>query len=117
MSLTLASGILAQLTPAASSLAVLYTAPANVTTAVSVVACNRNGIQAKIRIAVTISGTTTYLEYDEPLAPAGQQGGSYCLRAIPIQAGGIVKVYADQTNVDFTAMGYDDPQSFIALEA
>ena len=117
MSLTLNSGILAQSTPPAASLTSVYTVPANLLASTAINVCNRNTGAVKIRIAVTVGATTTYLTYDEPLPPVGQQGNNFCLRAFPVQAGAILQVYSDLTNVDFTISGFEQPQNFVALDS
>ena len=117
MSLILNSGLLGQSTPTALGSAFIYTVPANVTASVALSACNKAATASLIRVSVKLGAVTSFLAYDEPLPPAGQQGNQFQMRAIVLQAGAQLQVYSSTGNIDFVASGYEEPANFTSLDA
>lgn len=113
------SGIVGQLpsNAAGGSLATLYTVPAGASIALTITAVNRgtNGAGAAITIAVSNGTTQTFLENTLPLAPVGQQGSSYTIRALMLGPGHSVLVQNTNAVVDFTAIGVTAPSNVTTI--
>lgn len=117
MALNQTVGVLGQSTPAATTLTTIYTAPTNIAASAAVNICNRGTGSVLVRVAVRKGSTTTYLLYDEPLAPAGVSGHSAELRAVVLGPGDLLQAYVGATNVDFSVTGFEQPANFMALDA
>lgn len=113
------SGILGQVanSPAGGPLTQLYQAAAGANAALSITACNRNpNVAANITIvAQSSTGTQTSLEISLPLAPAGQQGSSYTMRAVVIGPNQQILVQNANAAVDFTAFGDTSPNNVAVI--
>jgi hypothetical protein len=113
------SGILGQINSnaAGGSLTTLYTVPAGTSASLSVTACNRGTQAAAITIVAQVSagGTQTLLENTIPLAPAGQPGSSYNMRALPLGPGQAILVQNTNAVVDFTALGVTSPSNVTTI--
>lgn len=101
--------VLAQVTPAATTLTTLYTVPAATSTVVSsIVICNQSGAQITFRISIQIAAAADnakqYLYYDLPLL-----GNDTFIATIGVTLAttDVIKVYANGTSVSFSAFGVE----------
>lgn len=98
----MATLIFNQSTPAATTLTSLPAVTTGKKAICNINVCNTGAAQAKIRIGITVGATTTYLEYDTPLAAAGSVGNVLERTGLKLPAAAVVKVYTDLATVDFT---------------
>lgn len=117
MAFTQSSGVLGQLASnaAGGTLATLYLVPAGTTSALSITACNKGSASASVTIVLQSGATQTYIENTLPLAPVGQQGSSYTVRAILLGPGQSVLVLNTNAVVDFTAIGVTSPSNVTTI--
>jgi hypothetical protein len=99
--------VLGQQNPAAATTTTLYTVPAANSAVVSTVnICNLSTTGSTFRLAVSPSGATLsnthFLAYDIPIA--GQDSISLTV-GMSLAATDVVRVYANNTSVSFTAFG------------
>lgn len=103
----MASGILGQSAPAASTFTTVYTVPASTTSTFTVSIANGNAFSITVRLAVAASGTPTsaeYLEFDSPI-PANsvlERSG------IVAQAGKQIVAYTSATNTSVSVYGFEE---------
>lgn len=107
----MASGILGQSSPAATTLTSVYTVPANTLSILNITVVNRSTTTAgNIRIALSATGTPTdseYIEYDANILPTGVLERT----GIALDEGKRVVVYASST--DFSVSVYGLEQSTV----
>jgi hypothetical protein len=99
--------VLGQQNPAATTLTTLYTVPASNSAVVSTVnICNLSTTGSTFRLAVSPAGAAIanshYLAYDTPVG--GQDSISLTV-GMSLAATDVVRVYANNTSVSFTAFG------------
>jgi len=101
--------VLAQLSPAATTLTTLYTVPgATQTTVSSVTVCNQNATSITFRVSVAVAAAADnvkqYLYYDQTLA-----GNSTFIATIgmTLAATDLVRAYASTTGVSFNLFGVE----------
>ena len=102
----MATGILGQSAPSASTNTTVYTVPVSTTATFNVSFCNTGTNPANIRLAVCASSTpasSEYLEYDYNLLANGVLERS----GIVAQAGKLVVVYTDTASVAVSVYGYE----------
>jgi hypothetical protein len=102
----MASGILGQSAPSASTNTTVYTVPALTTATFNVSFCNTGTAPANVRLAVCTSSTpaaSEYLEYDYNLLAGGVLERS----GIVAQAAKLIVVYTDTANVAVSVYGYE----------
>jgi hypothetical protein len=95
------TSILTQGTPAANT-ALTYTVTAAKKGLVDINACNKGTTVANLKIAIITGGTTTYLEWQTPLAGAGSGLNSFERTGRKYPAGTVVSVQSDSASVDWT---------------
>lgn len=102
----MASGILGQSAPSASTNTTVYTVPSSTTATFNVSFCNTGTSPANVRLAVCASSTpaaSEYLEYDYNLL-----AGSVLERSgIVAQAAKLVVIYTDTATVAVSVYGYE----------
>lgn len=88
-------------------LTALYTTPLGVVTTLSVSVCNTNGFVETFRISVALAGAVDslkqYLTYDKTLAA----NESDSVDGIYLKSGDVVRVYASDVAVVFSAIGME----------
>jgi hypothetical protein len=102
----MASGILGQSSPSATTNTTVYTVPAVTTAAFTVNICNRSGSPITARVAVASSGSPTdseWIEYDASI-PAN---GVLERTGIVAQAGERVVVYVSAATASVNVYGYE----------
>ena len=90
---------------------IVYEIPVGFTWTGKINFCNRNATQAKIRLAYgtgSSGASGEYIEYDAPLAPAGNLGNVIERNGEVLQAGQRILAYSDSSNVDVTVQGYEE---------
>lgn len=103
----MATGILGQSSPAATTNTTVYTVPAATTATFNVSIANTTGNIIAVRLAVASTGTpaaSEYLEYDTAL-PAN---GVLERTGIVAQAAERVVVYASATGLSVSVYGYEE---------
>jgi len=103
----MATGILGQTTPAATTNTTVYTVPASKTATFNVSMVNTSTGLIAVRLAVSSTGTpatSEYFEYDTLLPANGvlERGG------LVAQTGENVVVYASATGVSVSVYGYEE---------
>jgi hypothetical protein len=112
MAFTQTDGILNQLpnNAAGGSLVQLYSPPTNANASFSITCCNRSTTtSAQVTIVAQVGSTQSNLENLVSLAPAGNPGSSFTLRAVVLGPNQAILVQNTQAAVDFTAIGYTEP--------
>lgn len=103
----MASGILGAQNVGALVNTTVYTVPAGKVATVNINICNRNSGVAKVRVALSATGTpgnAEYVEYD-----AGIAGNGVLERtAFVLDAGKNVVVYSDTANVSVVVHGFEE---------
>lgn len=94
---------LQQLSPSATTLSALYTCPSSTQAVISsLIVCNQNSSTVHFRISVAINGAADnvkqYLYYDMPLFKNDTFAATL---GVTLNAGDVVRVYTDTTNVSF----------------
>ena len=102
----MASGILGQSAPSATTNTTVYTVPASTVSTFNISVCNTSSASIAVRIAVANSGTPSiaeYLEYNAVIPPNGvlERGG------IVANAAKNVVVYASAAGLAVTVYGYE----------
>ncbi len=99
------SGLLGQLAPGAGSWQDLYTCPASTICTLRVIVSNRAGADTSFRVAASKDGDVIANEHwlapDKPIA--GNDTGATI--GFVISSGDVVRVYAGNANLSFTATG------------
>lgn len=102
----MASGILGQSAPSATTLTTVYTVPDSTLSVVNINVSNRSSASATVRIALSATATpenSEYIEYDAPLP-----GNSVLERTgIALGAGRRVVVYASTANCSVNVYGLE----------
>lgn len=101
------SGILGQGSPSANTDTTIYTVPAGLVAAVTIIAVNRSITEAKLRVALATTGTPGVAEYIEWDAVVPAHGGTYERTAPIMNAGRRVVVRDDQGTVSYTVSGFE----------
>jgi len=101
--------ILAQLSPAATTLTTLYTVPAATSAVISsLVICNQNVTTINFRISLAIAGAANnvkqYIYYDLPLLA---NDTFIATIGISLATTDLIRVYSDTTNVSFSVTGVE----------
>ena len=102
----MASGILGQSAPSATTNTTVYTVPAATTSVVNVNVLNRGSGAATVRIALAASGTPTddeYIEYDATVPPKGVLERT----GIALDAGKLVVVYTSTADTSVNVYGLE----------
>lgn len=102
----MASGILGQSAPAATSLTTIYTVPANNYAVFNVTVANRGTTATTVRLAMAAAATPTtaeYIEYDSSVPGNGVLERT----GLVMQAGKRLVVYAGNANLAFSAYGIE----------
>jgi len=99
--------VLAQSSPAATTLTTLYTVPSVTSTVVSTIAvCNRSASSSSFRVAVRPLGAALsnqhYLNYDTTVPP---NDTIFLTIGMTLAATDIVSVYSSSTNLSFSMFG------------
>jgi hypothetical protein len=103
----MASGILGQAAPAATTNTTVYTVPVDKTATFTVTFCNRDVTAATVRLAIAATGTpanSEYLLYDFSL-PAN---GTIEKAGIVANVGENVVVYASSATTSVTVYGFEE---------
>ena len=104
------SGLLGQVVPPANTWTDLFTVPVNTVTTMRVIVTNRNGADATFRVAASKDGDAIedkhWLAGNKPIA--GDDTGATI--GFVVSSGDIVRVYASNTNLSFTATGETRPE-------
>ena len=103
----MASGILGQSAPSATTNTTVYTVPSAKTATFNVSVCNRGTTVANIRVAVSATGTPSnaeYIEYDTEI-PANSV---FERTGLVAQATKNLVVYADSANLSVSVYGYEE---------
>ena len=102
----MASGILGQSAPSATTNTTVYTVPAATTSVVNVNVLNRGSGAATVRIALAASGTPTdseYIEYEATIPPKGVLERT----GIALDAGKLVVVYTSTGDTSVNVYGLE----------
>jgi len=104
----MASGRLGAANVAAITITDVYTVPASTLTSCNINICNRNTTEAKIRIAISdtsvTQGTDEFIEYDTSVPGNGVLERT----ALLLDAGKILTVYSDVSNISAVVMGVEE---------
>ena len=107
----MATGKQANTALTASVWSVVYTIPTGYVWTGKINFCNRNATVAKIRLAYGTGSSGSageYIEYDTPLAPAGNTGNVLERTAEVLQADQRILAYSDLSDVDVVVQGYEE---------
>ncbi len=102
----MATGILGQAALTAATNTTVYTVPATTFTVMAVSILNRGTTVASVRVALAASATPTnaeYIEYDAQIGPNGVLERT----GIMMNAGKLLVVYANSSNISVTAFGIE----------
>ena len=102
----MATGILGQAALSAATNTTVYTVPATTFTVMGVSILNRGSTVTTVRVAFAASATPTnaeYIEYDAQIGPNGVLERT----GIMMNAGKLLVVYANSSNVSVTAFGIE----------
>ena len=102
----MASGVLGQVSLAATTYTSVYTVPVTTLSYVNVNIANRNTTNVAVRVAITTGATPTtaqFIEYDVDIAPNGVLERSGLVMDTCKQ----LVVYSDTTNVSVTIYGVE----------
>jgi hypothetical protein len=99
--------VLAQNSPAATTLTTLYTVPGATSTVVSTISvCNRSASSSSFRIAIRPAGASIanqhYLNYDTTVPP---NDTIFLTIGVTLATTDIVSVYSSSTNLSFSMFG------------
>lgn len=105
--MAIAQKIVGQSAPSSTTETTLYTVPARTSTVINgLVACNRGGTATTFRVSVHVGGASTankdYIYYDVPIAA---YDSFYSTIPIAMNQGDVIRVYAGNGNMSFTAFG------------
>lgn len=103
----MATGILGQASPAATTNTTVYTVPVSKTATFNVSIVNTASATATVRLAIAATGAPTtaeYLEYETALPPNGVLERT----GIVAQAAENVVVYASATGLSVSVYGYEE---------
>jgi len=103
----MATGILGQVSPAATTNTVVYTVPSATTAVATISIVNTTVLSIAIRLAIASSGTPTtseYIEYDTIIPANGMLERS----GIVMNATKAVVVYAASTGLGVSVYGYEE---------
>lgn len=104
----MSSGVLGQVSIAATTNTTVYTVPASNLTYANVNITNRNTTNISVRVAITTGTDPTvaqYIEYDVDIAPNGVLERS----GLVMEATRRVVVYSDTPNVSCSVYGVEQP--------
>ena len=104
----MASGILGQSAPSATTNTTVYTVPSAKVGTFSINVVNRNITTATIRIAISATGNPSASEWIEYGAGVLASGGVLERTGLVAQAAKNVVVYSDVANTSFTIYGYEE---------
>ena len=102
----MASGVLGQVSLAATTYTSVYTVPVTTLSYVNVNIANRNTTNVAVRVAITTGATPTtaqFIEYDVDIAPNGVLERS----GLVMDTGKELVVYSDTTNVSVAIYGVE----------
>lgn len=102
----MASGVLGQVSLAATTYTSVYTVPVTTLSYVNVNIANRNTTNVAVRVAITTGATPTtaqFIEYDVDIAPNGVLERS----GLVMDTGKQLVVYSDTTNVSVAIYGVE----------
>ena len=99
--------VIAQLSPAATTLTALYTVPAATATVIStIIVANRANANRSMRIAIAVAGEADnvkqYIAYDTAISGNGVQEFTV---GLTLGAGDVVRVYGSTADLTFSAFG------------
>lgn len=102
--------VLAQVSPAATTLTTLYTVPSSTSTVVSsIIICNSNSSTVTFRVSVAVAGAADnvkqYLYYDLPLLA---NDTFIATIGCTLATTDVVRCYASSTNVSFQMFGIEN---------
>lgn len=103
----MASGILGQSAPSAATNTTVYTVPAATVATFTLSIVNRGGSVAKVRVALSASGTpgnSEFIEYDTTLSSSGVLERS----GIVMGATKNVVVYSDSADLSVSVFGFEE---------
>lgn len=103
----MATGILGQSAPAATTNTTVYTVPSATVATFNISIANTSSLAILVRVALASTGTpaaSEYIEYDTIIAPSGilERGG------IVANAGENVVVFASASGLSVTVYGYEE---------
>lgn len=103
----MATGILGQSAPSATTNTTVYTVPVATVATFNISVCNRSASTISVRVALAGTGTpaaSEYIEYDAPIPPYGvlERGG------LVANAAENVVVYASAAGLSVTVYGYEE---------
>jgi len=105
----MASGILGQVAPGATTATTLYTCPSSTKTVLNILLCNRGATSATFRIALRKSGAALanehYVVFDETIAANKPYEVTV---GISVAATDEVEVFASSANLSFSAFGDEE---------
>ena len=90
---------------------IVYEIPVGYTWTGKVNLCNRGATQALVRLAYGTGSSGSageYVEYNAPLAPAGNLGNVIERNGEVLQAGQRILAYSDSNDVDVLVQGYEE---------
>jgi len=105
----MALGILAQLSPAATTLTTLYTSPSNTKGMCEVIVTNRDTGSGSFRVALSPDGATVaneqYIAYDKAVA------ANDSIASVPfsLNSNDVVRVYSDSGLISFSLVALEGP--------
>jgi len=102
----MATGILGQSSPAATTLTTVYTVPASTTATFNINVVNRGSVFSTVRLAIASASTPVdneYIEYDAIIPGNGVLERT----ALVAQAAERVVVYAGNANLSINVYGYE----------
>lgn len=102
----MASGVLGQVSLAATSYNTVYTVPSQTLSYANVNIANRNTTNVSVRVAITTGATPTvaqFIEYDVDIAPNGVLERS----GLVMDTGKQLVVYSDTPNVSVSVYGVE----------
>jgi hypothetical protein len=103
----MASGILGQSAPAATTNTTVYTVPVDRTSTFTITICNRDVVAATVRLAIAATGTPAvaeYLLYDSVLPASGSIEKSGVVAGV----GENVVVYASSALTSVSVYGFEE---------
>ena len=104
----MASGILGQSAPSATTNTTVYTVPASTHTVANISIVNRATTAATVRVALAAAGSPTsaeWIEYDTTIPGLGVLERT----GVSLQAGKSVVVYASTANLSVSVYGIEQP--------
>ena len=102
------SGILGQVTPAATTNTTVYTVPASTHTVCNISIANRASTSATVRVALAAASTPTnaeFIEYDTVIPGFGVLERT----GVSLQAAKLIVVYGSTANLSVSVYGIETP--------